>query len=62
MNQQQTAAGTIFVYSWVLLLIGYLLPTPLQILAVIVAVLIAAGAMVLAVAIALDEAQHHIGD
>lgn len=59
MNQQQTAAGTIFLYSWVLLLLGHFLPKPLSALAVSVAVLIAGAAIMLALAIAFDEEQNH---
>ena len=62
MGNQQTAAGAIFLYSWIMLLIGHFVPTPLRILAICVAVLMASAAMVLAVVIAFDEAQDHLGD
>jgi hypothetical protein len=59
MGDNQTAAGSIFLYSWMVLFIGHLLPNPVRGMAVAVAVLMFAAAIIVALLIAFDETQHH---
>ena len=59
MESNQTAAGSIFLYSWMFLFIGHLLPGAMRGVAVAVAILLLAGAMIVAMLIAFDDTQHH---
>lgn len=62
MNNNQTAAGTMFLWSWALMFLAHLLPDGLANLAIAIAVLTATAAFIVALLIAFDEAQHHLDD